>query len=207
MKILITAGPTNEYIDDVRFISNESSGKMGIALVNSARKKKHNVILVSGPISLKIPEGIFVETVTSAMEMRDSVNKYFDKVDAVIMAAAVSDYRPEKKVSGKLKKTKEGITLKLLPNPDILSELGKKKSNKTLIGFALEQKPSVESAYEKLKSKNLDFIILNTEESLGSDRADFWIIDRNSSVKEMKNTSKAKLSTKIIKLIEDMRAR
>lgn len=160
MKILITAGPTQESIDPVRFISNYSTGAMGFSLAKEAKGKGHQVILISGPTKAKPPQGLKVIKVITAQEMLKAVKKYFNWCDSLIMSAAVCDFRPQKFSQAKLKKRKS-LILSLKENPDILSWCARHKKNKILIGFALETENLIKNALKKLKSKNLDFIVAN----------------------------------------------
>jgi len=159
---LVTAGPTRERIDEVRFISNYSSGKMGYALAEEGICRGARIILVSGPTSLVPPAEAEFYRVESAEEMRKKVMEEFARVDGVLMAAAVSDFRPERKREGKIKKSVgERFTLELRQNPDILSELGKRKEGKVLVGFCAETENLEEEAKRKLREKNLDLIVAN----------------------------------------------
>jgi phosphopantothenoylcysteine decarboxylase/phosphopantothenate--cysteine ligase len=162
-KVLITAGPTIETIDPVRYISNRSSGKMGFALAKAARRRGESVTLVSGPVSLMPPYGVTFIPVKTADEMRNAVMENRPGRDIVIKAAAVSDYRPKKSAQQKIKKGPDSLTLDLLKNPDILSELGnsKKQSPFVLVGFAAETEDLLANAEAKLKAKNLDMIVAN----------------------------------------------
>ncbi len=163
-KVLITAGPTYENIDPVRFIGNWSSGKMGYALADAASELGADVVVVSGPTSCK-PESdiVRVEKVVSAKDMLEATEREFDAADIVILAAAVADYAPAETSDKKLKREKTGeFTLKLIPNPDIAATLGKKKGSKTLVGFALETDHEIENALSKMERKNLDMIVLNS---------------------------------------------
>lgn len=162
-KVLITAGPTYEAIDPVRFIGNHSSGKMGYELAAVAHAAGAEVILISGPTHLPNPnEDIHLIRVQSALEMFEAATKFFPEVDVAIASAAVSDYRPEVSATQKIKKTSEVMELKLVKNPDILATLGSAKKNQVLVGFALETENEEENAAGKLEKKNLDFIVLNS---------------------------------------------
>ena len=168
--ILITAGPTYEKIDPVRFIGNYSSGKMGFALAEECARRGAHVRLVSGQVSIKANhsniERIDVE---SAQQMYDACLERFDKVDAAILCAAVADYRPEHSATEKIKRTADDMCLRLLPNKDIAAELGKRTTaRQTLVGFALETDHEKMHAIEKLKKKNLDFIVLNSLQNKGT---------------------------------------
>jgi phosphopantothenoylcysteine decarboxylase / phosphopantothenate---cysteine ligase len=167
--ILITAGPTYEAIDPVRFIGNHSSGKMGFALAETAATLGANVVLVSGPTHLDIKkEGVKLVRVTSAREMYDAVHSYFEEADAVIAAAAVADYKPRVVAAQKMKKKEAVLSIELEPTQDILASLGQAKKNQKLIGFALETNDELKNAKSKLKRKNLDFIVLNSMNDKGA---------------------------------------
>ena len=162
IKCLISAGPTREWIDAVRFISNPSSGKMGFELAEAARKKGFEVTLVSGPVALSCPEGIIYRPVETAIQMREILVDLFPESDLTIMSAAVSDHRPEYLGDKKIKKNKFPENLNLIPNPDILHELGNMKSpNQKLIGFAAESTDHLANGQKKLEAKNLDWIVVN----------------------------------------------
>lgn len=168
-KILITAGPTYEAIDPVRFIGNHSSGKMGFALAEIAAELGAEVFLISGPTHLGTSDTkIKLVRVVSNEEMYAEVNKYFAEVDVVIAAAAVADYRPKEVALQKIKKNSEYLTLELVKTTDILASLGERKTNQKLIGFALETNNELENARKKLRRKNLDFIVLNSLQEKGA---------------------------------------
>ncbi|MFH1541253.1 MAG: phosphopantothenoylcysteine decarboxylase [Elusimicrobiota bacterium] len=216
--ILITAGPTREYIDQVRFISNDSSGKTGYLLAEEAKKRGMKVILISGTTNRKPPENIKIIYVISAEQMFGQVKKYFEKCDVFISCAAVSDYRPEKYTKNKIKKTGKSVTLKLISNPDILYEVSHLKSpttnyrlpasrfpiesssNPFLIGFALESNNLIKNAQRKLKEKKLDIIIANKVDSINSDKTTGAIIIKNK-IEKFKNITKKLLAKKIISKI------
>ncbi|MBT7650268.1 MAG: hypothetical protein HN553_04755 [Opitutae bacterium] len=162
LNCLISAGPTREWIDPVRFISNPSSGKMGYALASEAYKRNFKVNLVSGPVLLPIEKGIYVTYVESAEEMSIAMMSQFNEADLIIMCAAVCDHKPTKMWSQKRKKADFPPSIELVPTQDILFELGKrKKENQKLIGFAAETESCEENAKKKLNLKNLDWIALN----------------------------------------------
>ena len=161
--ILITAGPTYEAIDPVRFIGNHSSGKMGYALAETAANLGAHVILVSGPVSLKLENNfIKIIRVTSTEEMYDAAHRYFPNIDIAILSAAVADYRPAEISSEKIKKKDDDLVLRLTKTKDILFSLGEIKNKQILVGFALETENEVENAKGKLRKKNLDLIVLNS---------------------------------------------
>lgn len=162
-KILITAGPTFENIDPVRFIGNHSSGKMGFDLAKEAAKRGAEVTLISGPSSQKTDDkNIDVYRVTSAQEMFDEVFKHYENTDIAIMSAAVADYTPKVKATEKIKKNEQELTIELIKNKDILRTMGEKKTHQFLVGFALETQNEEENAKGKLVKKNLDMIVLNS---------------------------------------------
>ena len=168
-KILITAGPTYEAIDPVRFIGNHSSGKMGYAIAEEAVNLGAEVVLVSGPTALQVThQHIKLIRVTSTQEMYDQVHQYFAEVDVAIAAAAVSDYKPKRVADQKIKKSDAEISIQLEKTQDILLSLGKAKKHQLLIGFALETENEVENAKGKLARKNLDFIVLNSLNDKGA---------------------------------------
>lgn len=162
-KFLITAGPTYENIDPVRFIGNHSTGKMGFDLAKEASKRGAEVILISGPSSQKVDDkNITLHKVTSAQEMFDEVFKYYENTDVAIMSAAVADYTPKVKATEKIKKNENELTIELIKNKDILRTMGEQKTNQFLVGFALETQNEEENAKGKLIKKNLDMIVLNS---------------------------------------------
>ncbi len=164
-RLLITAGPTVEPIDDVRFISNHSTGKMGYALAAEAEMLGANVTLVSGPVHIPPPENVNIINVQSAEEMFQAASKVFPDCDIAIMTAAVADFTPKVKVSGKIKKDNIGnsMTIELVRTKDILAELSKSKSPKQkVIGFALESENEIENGLKKLHKKNCDMIVVNS---------------------------------------------
>jgi phosphopantothenoylcysteine decarboxylase / phosphopantothenate---cysteine ligase len=161
--VLITAGPTYEAIDPVRFIGNHSSGKMGFSLAEEASKRGAKVILISGPSSQKInDQNVELYKVTSAKEMLSKVFEFYDTIDIGIASAAVADYAPKEVAKEKIKKNDDNLTIELVKNPDILKTMGEKKTHQFLVGFALETQNEEENAKGKLEKKNLDMIVLNS---------------------------------------------
>lgn len=168
-KILVTAGPTYEAIDPVRFIGNHSSGKMGFDIANEAANKGAEVILVSGPTHLNVQNNsIQLIRVTSAQDMYDACHEFYEKVDVAIAAAAVADYRPKKVAEQKIKKNETTFSIELEKTKDILASLGEQKKNQFLIGFALETENEIEHAKQKIQKKNLDLIVLNSLNDKGA---------------------------------------
>lgn len=169
--ILLTAGPTHEAIDPVRYIGNHSSGKMGYALAEELAERGARVNLVSGPVNLPVVhQNIGLTKVTSASEMLEACESYFGDCDAAIMAAAVADYQPDAIAEKKIKKGESAkkLVLQLVPTTDILAHLGKQKGKRVLVGFALETDNEMDNAIKKLTSKNLDFIVLNSLSEQGA---------------------------------------
>ena len=202
-KILITAGPTYESIDPVRFIGNHSSGKMGFDIAQSAANLGASVILISGPTHLKIDNNLVnVIPVVSAQDMYESCHQYFSQVDVVIAAAAVADYRPKNVALQKIKKAADDFSIELEKTKDILASLGEIKENQFLIGFALETENEIENAKLKIQKKNLDLIVLNSlrDEGAGFGKSTNKItfIDKNFIVESMELKSKEAVADDIL---------
>ena len=204
--VLITAGPTYEAIDPVRFIGNHSSGKMGFSLAEEAVKRGAKVILISGPTSQKTNhKNIEIHRVTSAKEMYDEVFKYYEKVDIAIASAAVADYAPKIVAKEKIKKSEEEFTIELVKNPDILKTMGEKKTHQFLVGFALETQNEEENAKSKLQKKNLDMIVLNSlrDEGAGFQKDTNKVkILTHSEQKEFSLKSKDEVAKDILDFVE-----
>lgn len=201
--ILITSGPTREYIDPVRFISNASSGKMGKALVEEALKQKCKVIVVKGPSNVDIQKNksCKVLDVVSTKDMLSAVKKNLKNADIFIGAAAVSDYRPVKIAKNKIKKKDIGsdnINLKLVKNPDIIKYVGEHKKKKVIVGFALESKNLLAYAKTKLKEKNLDMIVANGVNTISSKNSSATIVFKDGKIKSLKLMTKEKVAKEII---------
>jgi phosphopantothenoylcysteine decarboxylase/phosphopantothenate--cysteine ligase len=202
-KILVTAGPTHEAIDPVRYIGNHSSGRMGFEIANTAAQLGAEVILISGPTHYKaLYDSIQTIPITSARDMYDAAHQYFKDVDAAILSAAVADYRPKFPAVSKLKKKSSSLVLELEKTEDVLASLGEIKEKQLLIGFALETENEVANAIKKLKAKNLDLIILN---SLNDDGAGFGgstnkisIIDKDLNQTNYPLKSKSEVADDII---------
>ena len=209
-RILVTAGPTREPFDPVRFISNHSSGKMGYALAAMARRRGAHVTLVSGPSALPPPVGVRFVPVSTALEMRDAVMANLERTTVVIKAAAVADYRPAEVALNKIKKKEGPLSIKLVRNPDIISEIGKQKGNRILVGFAMESENLIENAKGKLLAKNMDMIIANdlTQEGAGfqTDTNIIKILDRDGGMEELPLMDKREVANRILDRIRDMRA-
>lgn len=207
-RILITAGPTYEAIDPVRFIGNHSSGKMGFELAQEAAAQGAEVLLISGPTHLADPgSGINLIRVESAQQMYEAALKHFPQVDAVIAAAAVSDYRPKQVALQKIKKKDQNLQLELEPNKDVLAALGERKKDQVLVGFALETENEEENAKRKIERKNLDFIVLNSlnDEGAGfkSNTNKICIIFKDGQRKEYGLKAKKEVARDIIEELKD----
>lgn len=200
--VLISAGPTQEAIDPVRFISNHSSGKQGYAIAKAAKAMGANVILVSGPVQLEKIEGIQTIDVTSALDMFEAIKQNADKADYIIMAAAVSDYRPENIAEHKIKKSDDTIEMTFVKNPDILAYLGQHKTKKQIIcGFAMETQDLDKNAKEKLEKKNCDMLIANNLFVSGAGfQTDTNIVSllTKDSIEHLPKLSKEELGQKIL---------
>ena len=204
-KILITAGPTYEAIDPVRFIGNHSSGKMGYDLAKVAAGLGADVILVSGPTHLKAEANVTVIPVVSAQEMYDACHLYFDTVAIAIAAAAVADYKPKTVAAQKIKKAENDLVIELEKTKDILASLGQKKSSQFLVGFALETENEIENAKLKIRKKNLDLIVLNSlnDEGAGFGKATNKVtfIDKDFVIEPMPLKSKEAVAADIVNKI------
>ena len=205
-KILITAGPTYEEIDPVRFIGNHSSGKMGFALADQAAKLGAEVFLITGPSNEKVSyNSIKRVDVVSADDMYNATHKYFNSSDIAIFAAAVADYTPKNVASLKIKKKDASLNIELKPTKDILASVGKIKENQFLIGFALETNNELENAKSKLKRKNLDLIVLNSLQDKGAgfkgNTNKITLIDKNENITSFELKSKSEVAEDIFKEI------
>ncbi len=202
LTFLITAGPTREHIDPVRFISNGSTGKMGYALAAAARDRGARVILVSGPVALPAPRGVTHIPVISARDMFEAVVKHYQEADAVIKTAAVADYGPKFKLLSKMKKSPGDLTLEMTRNPDILQYLGENKGDRILVGFAAETDHLVENATKKIRVKNLDFIVANditqSGAGFGTDTNIVKFLYQDGRVEELPKMGKKEVAHQIL---------
>ncbi len=201
-KVLVTAGPTREHIDPVRFITNHSSGKMGFSLAKAAKFKGAEVVLICGPSNLKKPQGIKYIEVETAEQMQKAVEADYGDADILLMSAAVSDYQAKEVSPEKIKKNSSKIALQLKKSPDILQLLGKKKSNCVHIGFALETENGIANATKKLKTKNLDLIVLNNPlepgAAFGGDTNIVSLINKNKQVETLPKLPKTRVAEIIL---------
>lgn len=207
-KILVTAGPTQEPIDPVRYITNHSSGKMGYAIARAARDRGAEVTLVSGVTNLKKPIGVKVVDIVTTEDMYAEVFNYFDEADIIIKAAAVADYKPKDVAENKIKKSDSNFSIELSRNPDILLELGKVKGDKILIGFAAETNDLLKNAKIKINKKNLDFIVANNISEKGAgfkgDTNIISIIDSLGSIKKYDKMKKEEIAEIILDKVYDL---
>jgi phosphopantothenoylcysteine decarboxylase/phosphopantothenate--cysteine ligase len=209
MRVLVTAGPTREPIDAVRFISNPSTGRMGYALAEAARDRGAEVVLISGPTSLPIPHGVEIRSVSTAAEMHREVRERSAQCHVIIMAAAVTDFRPKEPSLHKIKKERAALSVVLEPTEDILKGLGAAKAGRILVGFAAETDDLVRNAGDKLKKKNLDMIVANEIGRPGSGFASetnkVVLIDRSGKAVELPLLPKAEIAAHIIDAVAELK--
>jgi phosphopantothenoylcysteine decarboxylase/phosphopantothenate--cysteine ligase len=198
LRFLITAGPTREFLDPIRYISNRSSGKMGYAIAEAALSVSPNVTLVSGPTLLASPKDVEFVSVTTAQEMAEAVWSRFGSADVCIMAAAVCDFRPKTAAGSKIKKGSFGGVLELEPTPDILAELGRRKKSQVLVGFAAETDDVEKHAREKLTRKGLDFIVANDASAFDAETNRVAIFSVDGTVEKLPELPKIEVARVII---------
>lgn len=202
VRVVVSAGPTREYLDPVRFISNPSSGKMGFAVAEAARDRGADVTLVTGPVNLPDPAGVRVVRIESALELRDAVVDAARDAGIVVMTAAVADYRAATQSGEKQAKVAGDVTIHLTPNPDILAELGREKGDRVLVGFAMETHAGVERAAGKAQRKNADFILLNypTREgtAFGGDDNQVTLVRADGSHEDWPRVSKREVAERLL---------
>ncbi|MCB9851127.1 MAG: phosphopantothenoylcysteine decarboxylase [Phycisphaerales bacterium] len=206
MRILITAGPTREYFDSVRYISNGSSGKLGYAIASAGERRGHEVVLISGPVALAPPVANTIQ-VESADEMLAAANAAFTNCAAAIMTAAVADYRPAVRETLKSEKPKGVHQITLEPTPDICATLGAGKGDRVVVGFALQDADGERRAESKLDRKHCDAIVLNSPETIGSDRARLRVLVADAGWREPFDATKREAAERIIDLVEELVAR
>lgn len=209
VRLLVTAGPTREELDPVRYLSNYSSGKMGYAIARVAAQRGATVTMVSGPTCLEAPGGVELVQVTSAAEMRDAVMAVAPKAEVIIKAAAVADYRPVRRAGQKIKKGDQSLQLELEKNPDILAELGRLPGDRVLVGFAAESEQLVEHARQKLETKNLDLIVANDitapDAGFDVDTNQVRLLYRDGRQQELALASKAEIAGQLLDAILALR--
>ena len=203
--VMITAGPTREAIDPVRYITNGSSGKMGYALAREAINRGAKVTLISGPVDIEAPPGVELIKVKSSSEMFKAVMDNYIDATVIVMTAAVSDYRPEIVSESKIKKSSATMDMTLVKTTDILKEVGEKKDSRILVGFALETDNLIENAKEKLKSKHLDIIVANSAEAIEADKSSIAIIDCYNDLQTLDNVGKDKSAEVILDKVVELK--
>ncbi|MFT5050322.1 MAG: phosphopantothenoylcysteine decarboxylase/phosphopantothenate--cysteine ligase [Chlamydiales bacterium] len=207
LHVVVTAGPTREHVDPVRYLSNESSGRMGFAIAKAAAKAGHRVTLVAGPVALETPAGVDRVDVVSARDMLAAVRTAFAAGDALYMAAAVADWRPARKLAGKwrLKDTgAEAASLRLVRNPDVLATVARRKGQRLVVGFALETGAGLRRAKIKLKKKNADFVVLNSSSALNATRTTVTIISTDGKSRTMRNQTKDAVARALVGLLAEI---
>lgn len=203
MRVLITAGPTREYLDDVRYLSNASSGRMGFALAEAVVAAGHEVVLACGPVSLTPPANVELHHVETTDELLSVCSTLFPRCDGVIATAAVCDYRPKARFPGKLAKTGVSLELELVETADVLADLGRQKGHRWIIGFALESDEFAHiNALRKLKEKNCDAIVLNRPTAIGSETNRIEVIDRAGQTVATFSGTKADVATSLWQWVE-----
>ena len=198
LRFLVTAGPTREFLDPIRYLSNRSSGRMGYAIADVARAISSQVTLVSGPTALQAPKGVEFVPVTTAQEMAEAVWSRFDAADICIMAAAVCDFRPRRMEKRKIKKGSFDGVLELEATPDILAELGRRRKSQVLIGFAAETDDVETHAREKLTRKNLDLIVANETSAFDAETSRVTFITRGGKIEWLPEMPKIEVAKLII---------
>jgi len=202
MRILVTAGPTREFFDSVRFISNPSSGKMGCAIAVEAARRGHNVDLVLGPVELPAPKGVKVTHVVTAQEMFDAAVAKFSRCHAAVLTAAVCDYRPATRLKRKLKKSNRPLSLRLVPTADIAAHFGRIKYDRIVIGFAMEDHNERAHAEAKLRRKRCDAIVLNGTGNVGSDRATVHVFEPSTGWERPLSGTKTRIAKYLVDRVE-----
>jgi phosphopantothenoylcysteine decarboxylase/phosphopantothenate--cysteine ligase len=201
MRILITAGPTREYLDPVRYLSNASSGRMGCALAAAAKAAGHTVTLVMGPGSVEPPAVDELVPVTSAADMFEAVVARFDGCDVFIAAAAVCDYRPVVRETHKIKKTEARVMVELERTADIVAQMSKRRRRQTVVGFCLETDNLEQQAREKLQVKQLDFVVANGPEAIDADRQDALLLTTDGRAERFTDLPKEELARRILAVV------
>jgi len=207
MRILVTAGPTREFFDSVRFISNPSSGKMGYAIAADAARRAHDVTLISGPVDLAEPPGVKVIRVIGAAEMFHACVAAFGECQACVMTAAVCDYRPARPLAHKLRKQGRPRQLRLIPTRDILAHLGTVKESRVLVGFAMEDRDARRRAKSKLMRKGCDAIVLNGLGNVGADAAEVEFLRRGGEWTGPLRGTKGEIASAVMDLLEELAGR
>lgn len=207
MRILITAGPTREYIDDVRFLSNASSGRMGYAIAQAALQSGHHVELVTGPVEISPPPGCVLHPIETTEQLRRKCLELFPECDGVIATAAVCDYRPHERIAGKITKTGQPVVLELTETSDVLAELGSMREHRWVVGFALESQDPRNNAMRKLRMKNCSCIVLNDTTAIGADQNTVEVLSPEAETIAFFRGPKPQVAERLMGLIETSIAR
>lgn len=198
LRVLITAGPTREYLDDVRYLSNGSSGRMGYAIAQAALNVGWQVVLVSGPVELSAPPGCEFHQVITTEQMKNACERLFPTCDGVIATAAVCDYKPAQRITGKLKKVGGPISIEMIETDDVLAGLGQMKGNRWVLGFALEAQNPRENALQKLRRKNCDWIVLNNPTAIGAEDNSVELIEASGQTVETWSGPKSQIAANLV---------
>jgi len=201
--VLVTAGPTREHLDPVRYLSNESSGKMGFEIARAAAESGDRVVLVAGPVALATPSGVERIDVESARDLLAACRAAFPRCDALFMCAAVCDWRPRRRLAGKWRKKDEGVDtarVELVKNPDVLATLARAKGERLVVGFALETGQGLARARAKLARKNADYIVLNDASALRADRTSVTVLGRDGSRRDLVDRTKRAVARALVRL-------
>ena len=204
-RIVVTAGPTREYVDPVRYLSNESSGRMGFSLAECAATLGHRVTLVAGPVALDTPKGVKRVDIMSARDMLRATKEAYRTADALFMAAAVADWRPARKLAGKWRKKDDGsdrTSLELVKNPDVLATVARGRGERLAIGFALETADGIRRARRKLERKGLDYVVLNDASALNATKSSVTILGRDGFERRISKRGKDQVARALLELLD-----
>jgi phosphopantothenoylcysteine decarboxylase/phosphopantothenate--cysteine ligase len=204
-RVVVTAGPTREYVDPVRYISNVSSGRMGFEIAAAAARRGHRVTLVAGPVQLATPAGVERVDVESARDMLAVVSKCFQSSDAIFMAAAVADWRPKRRLAGKWRKKDDGAAsaqLELVRNPDVLATVARRKGRRLVVAFALETGDGRRRAQRKMTQKNADYVVLNDASALNAERSSVTVLARDGRVARHAHQLKREIAEHLVDLLD-----
>ena len=205
MRVIVTAGPTREYIDGVRFITNASSGRMGCAVAAAAVAAGHEVVLLSGPVSVRCPASVPVVRFTTVEELKAALEVRFAACDALVMTAAVGDFRPERRIVGKLPRGGGPVTIRLVPTEDVLAGVARvRRADQRIVAFAVEEPPPSRAeakALAELPAKGADFVVVNTPAAMGAEASEACILSRRGIVLPWAVRTKDDLAREIIRLL------
>lgn len=204
LHVVVTAGPTHEHLDPVRYLGNESSGRMGFAIARAAAEAGHRVTLIAGPVHLDTPPGVRRVDVVSARDMLAALRPAFAGADALYMAAAVADWRPRRRLRGKWRKKDTGAetaSLELVRNPDILATVTRRKGGRLVVGFALETAQGLRRAMGKMERKRADYVVLNDASALGGERTTVTVLGSDGSAQRLADRTKAQVARELVRLL------